>query len=294
MQKQSFSVSFSPLPVPHEEALYFDKAPVPLPYSEGFDKLHYHDRYEIGICESGDGLFLLEDEVYYLTAGDTIFIAPRRRHYSRSLHEEEPCLCRFAYLDATKIDALLNFVFQREERAERILMCAAGLFTPIFSPESEEAVLLTSFMMSAREESPYALEEGELALAHFLCRLAHSENALRGEVEISHPRDSRIASCVEYIATHYDRGDTITKLLSLSNLSESQLRRHFLKELGMPPIAYRNLLRCKIASTLLTNTEMPIGEIASRVGFGDVSDFYRAFSKHYGTAPSAYRRMGEQ
>ena len=45
------------------------------------------------------------------------------------------------------------------------------------------------------------------------------------------------------------------------------------------------------AALHLTDTRMPIAEIAHRVGYGDQSAFSRAFRRHWGETPAAYRRV---
>ena len=114
IQKHAFSVNlhsyqtvFAPLPVGAEEAVYFDETAVVLRYAEDFPFLHYHDRYEIGICESGEGLVVSEGQFFSVSAGDLMFVAPGTCHYSRSLHEEALCRCRFVYLRADAVRALL-------------------------------------------------------------------------------------------------------------------------------------------------------------------------------------------
>ena len=95
----------------------------------------------------------------------------------------------------------------------------------------------------------------------------------------------------EYLTLNYNRNDTAKELAAKCFISESQLRRRFLAVYGMPPIAYRNHLRCKIAAKLLTQTRLSISEISERIGYTSTSDFYRAFIKHYGIPPSAYRKV---
>jgi AraC family transcriptional activator of pobA len=56
-----------------------------------------------------------------------------------------------------------------------------------------------------------------------------------------------------------------------------------LKEL----IAERVLLE---GARLLRFTELDVGEIAYRIGFGDRLYFSRAFKRRYGVAPTAYRK----
>ena len=103
-------------------------------------------------------------------------------------------------------------------------------------------------------------------------------------------RESDYATLVvEFLSIHYMESQSAAELAEICHLSESQLRRHFIAAYGMPPIAYRNFMRCKIAAQLLVRTDLSISEISEKVGFSCTSDFYRAFMKHHSVSPSEYR-----
>lgn len=48
--------------------------------------------------------------------------------------------------------------------------------------------------------------------------------------------------------------------------------------------------RLETAAQLITNSSLPINEVARNVGYGSAEHFTRAFRQHYGLAPRAYRR----
>ena len=48
-------------------------------------------------------------------------------------------------------------------------------------------------------------------------------------------------------------------------------------------------LRMDLAKVMLTNTELPINEIASRVGYPDAGYFAKIFKHVTGKTPSLYR-----
>jgi len=73
-------------------------------------------------------------------------------------------------------------------------------------------------------------------------------------------------------------------------LSSRQVRRIILKELGVPPIQLlltRRLLRAK---QLLTETKLPVTEIAFASGFSSLRRFNDAFCTRYGMPPSRLRK----
>jgi len=50
-------------------------------------------------------------------------------------------------------------------------------------------------------------------------------------------------------------------------------------------------LRIEIASSLLTETDLPAKDISYKVGFSDYSHFYKLFVNHHQLSPSKYREM---
>jgi len=68
--------------------------------------------------------------------------------------------------------------------------------------------------------------------------------------------------------------------------------RTFHRRLADEGISFKALLdetRFSIASEYLHNTQLGIEEIAGRCGYGDVSNFRKAFKRWSGTSPSTYR-----
>src|SRR5215471_6777859 len=77
-------------------------------------------------------------------------------------------------------------------------------------------------------------------------------------------------------------------------LSSRQVRRIIQKELGVPPIQLlltRRLLRAK---QLLTETKLPVTEVAFASGFSSLRRFNDSFSSRYGMPPSRLRKSANQ
>jgi AraC-like DNA-binding protein len=73
-------------------------------------------------------------------------------------------------------------------------------------------------------------------------------------------------------------------------LSPSTLRRR-LAEAGLPYQAIKDLVRQEMATLWLADATLTYTQIAERLGFADVSSFYRAFRKWTGTNPGQYRAL---
>src|ERR1700733_9898978 len=73
-------------------------------------------------------------------------------------------------------------------------------------------------------------------------------------------------------------------------LSSRQIRRIVQKELGVPPVQLLLTRRLLLAKQLLTETALPVTEIAFASGFSSLRRFNDAFNRRYGMPPTRLRR----
>lgn len=292
--KNFYETVFTPLPTKDGSQLYFDKNTVVLPYAEDFPRLHYHDRYEIGLCVSGEGLFLSEGKFHPLSKGDVIFVHPGCKHYSRSFHEDALCYCRFIYLSPDSVNTALSILNEHERKT--VLEHAKRIPTVLRSSEYPAAVAaLQTFVNGCLEQETYRVALGALRLSAFLLEARNwfpdkVDSAIEWEGTSRTPC-AEANQIAEYFSLHYFESKSSKELAKMCHLSESQLRRQFMHAYGRSPIAYRNVLRCRIASELLIRTDLSISEISEQIGYSSSSDFYRQFQKQFGLSPSEYRKQ---
>jgi AraC family transcriptional regulator of adaptative response / DNA-3-methyladenine glycosylase II len=82
----------------------------------------------------------------------------------------------------------------------------------------------------------------------------------------------------------------LEEIASQFELSSRQLRRIVQKELGVPPIRLLLTRRLLLAKQLLTETAMPITQVAFASGFSSLRRFNDAFTTRYGMPPTRLRR----
>ncbi|SIQ49383.1 DNA-3-methyladenine glycosylase II [Microbispora rosea] len=74
------------------------------------------------------------------------------------------------------------------------------------------------------------------------------------------------------------------------HVTERHLHRLFAAELGTGPLAVARTRRLLLAKQLLTETTLPITDVAFAAGFGSVRQFNAAMKESYGFAPGELRR----
>lgn len=94
---------------------------------------------------------------------------------------------------------------------------------------------------------------------------------------------------IDYIEAHLDSALTLDELARQSNLSEYHFAHMFRVSFAMPPHRYVLLQRLARARQLLTQTHLPLNEIALACGFSSASHFSNRFRANTGSTPGDYR-----
>jgi AraC-like DNA-binding protein len=87
----------------------------------------------------------------------------------------------------------------------------------------------------------------------------------------------------------FTRKVVLSELAEALHLSESRTAHVVREACGTTFVELLTTLRTTTAARLLRDTELPVTEIASSCGFGDVSHFTRTFKARAGTTPGRYR-----
>jgi transcriptional regulator GlxA family with amidase domain len=95
--------------------------------------------------------------------------------------------------------------------------------------------------------------------------------------------EPRVAAAVRAMEGAIERPLSTEALARRAGVSVRRLEQLFHDALRTSPGAYYTGLRLGAARKLVTDTGVPLGEVAVRTGFGSLSAFSRAFRRHTGT-----------
>lgn len=170
--------------------------------------------------------------------------------------------------------------------------------TPIFQLNSEAQAfrtllaLLTDEVKSARRRRECTCQSLFLAVFYRMLDLIDTYNGPAGG-----PLDSA-ADLAHQIRAHVDRH--ITEELSVKDIaarfsiSPSYLARIFKSSIGTSLSQYIIRRRLGEAQTLLLNSDLPISEVAARVGYPNQSYFTKLFTQSFHVSPLQYRKISSQ
>lgn len=100
---------------------------------------------------------------------------------------------------------------------------------------------------------------------------------------------SPIERSLAYIKASYTDNIRIPHLAAMDGLSVSRYNAVFRAQTGTSPTGFITGLRLEHACTLLSSTDLPIGNIGTMVGYTDNHFFSKIFKSHIGLSPKEYR-----
>jgi AraC-like DNA-binding protein len=117
--------------------------------------------------------------------------------------------------------------------------------------------------------------------------LASSANAPAWFRGASDPRLSRALQVMHGDAAKHL---TVDQLARMSNMSRATFARVFQEVLGEAPMRYLTDWRMTVARDLLRTQELPLAEVAEKVGYSSLYAFATAFRRHHGQPPGRWRQ----
>lgn len=100
-------------------------------------------------------------------------------------------------------------------------------------------------------------------------------------------QDSTVYNILGYINEHYNENLTLDDLANKFFVSKYHLAREFQRLVGTTVHRYIVQKRLVMAKQMLS-TGRPSSEVYQNCGFGDYSNFYRAFKAEYQISPKEY------
>jgi len=251
--------------------------------------VHYHDFLELGYCEGGSGIFIVDGKSIPFQGKCISIIYPGQIHIAKSISQNKS-FWHFLYIDmyslffnfpaplinSLKASNARNYSFPNiiskvenknmYELVEAILNEAAKMQTNCI--QIIQGMLYSLLTMHGR----YMVQEMK-------GKLSKKESLLK-----------ELGKVINFISTNYMKPITIDDLEEVSSLSRATLERKFLEYAGKSPMQYIHELRLNQAAVMLIDNTSSIMDISFDVGYQTLSCFNRQFLKYYKMSPSEYRK----
>lgn len=125
-----------------------------------------------------------------------------------------------------------------------------------------------------------------LCFQEYFAEVTHALSECSGNKDLAFT-----APVCEYIAEHYREDIRLNDAASVMGFSEGYFARSFRAKFGTSFIEYLTQYRLDKGKDLLVRSEIPIEQVAYRVGFNNYSYFCTCFKRRCGMSPGAYRKQ---
>ena len=248
--------------------------------------LHHHDFYEVYFFLSGNVQYNIESRSYLLTPGDVLLISPMELHQPMfgSEHREYERIVLWIdkqFLEGFRLPGKsLTACFDTNAPGHTNLLRPEGVARQYLT------YLLENLLVEVASEDPYSEMAALSLLAQVLVALNRQAKLSAGEENKSGP-DATVYSVLGYINEHYSENLTLDDLANRFFISKYHLSREFQRLVGTSVHRYIVQKRLVMAKQMLSNG-IPSSEVYQLCGFGDYSNFYRAFKAEYQISPKEY------
>jgi AraC-like DNA-binding protein len=103
-------------------------------------------------------------------------------------------------------------------------------------------------------------------------------------------KDPEVGRALRSLHARPERQWTVEDLAREVGVSRSGLAQRFTELIGEAPMRYLTGWRIQLAKHLILQAGLPIAEVAERVGYESEAAFNRAFKRHVGVPPVAWRK----
>lgn len=130
-------------------------------------------------------------------------------------------------------------------------------------------------------------------LSHCVYHCAEPSYLDSSKVTQAFSEDSNIVEVIRYLNDHIEDEISLGDITREFGMNRKQLNAMFVQETSVTCMNYLIDMRIQLAKVILSETELPIGEISARVGYVDMNYFTRLFKKRVGVTPSQFRKNPE-
>jgi len=100
----------------------------------------------------------------------------------------------------------------------------------------------------------------------------------------------RFAALIEWVRDHLSETLSIERLAARAAMSPRHFARRFTLEVGLTPAKAIEIFRLDMARAKIEGGNTPVVDVARQCGFGDAERMRRAFLRHFGLPPQAFRQ----
>lgn len=256
----------------------------------------WHTSLEIFMCTDGTGKYYINDKVYDFEKGDIFVIGNNELHKSEILDEKgfKAFIVMFApdgFLPNRYIQGkdLLNVFYGRTDK-----------FCHKYRPTVEKQTSYEAISQIMLKEYEGKCENYMMSVSSLVTWLLIELNRaynVNEDDNISYTLNDRlkhkkmISEVLNYVEENYKEDINLKELADSLYVNQAYLSREFKKSTGYSMMKFITNKRIREARELLRNSELSVSEVATTVGYNNITHFHTMFKKEIGISPKEFRNQ---
>lgn len=177
--------------------------------------------------------------------------------------------------------------FRKTENYRNITDLYRTILTLLANVYARQGLVLPNDISRGMQPMFLANYEGKDQIVEAVLSMA---GQLNDKLKEAKEKSEIVENIIRYMKLHYREELTLTSLANEFFLAPTYLSRKFKNATNQTVMQFLEEYRIERAEELLRQSELPITEIANRVGYNDPNYFARAFKKIKGVTPKEYRK----
>lgn len=249
---------------------------------------HFHSAIEVCVPLLGGCEVAVSGKVYHVQAGEVLFVPSDATHALRMAAGNERYLIIFEHNAAF---TMKEFAALRPMLRQPIYLTAESEATPIVRKTLMQLVDAYEAYTPLRNLRCYALLMDVFATLGELYLPNVANSAEMNDIHRRLSGEDAFNRALDYLNKNYAENITLDVLADYAGFSRYTLSRMFSRHTGATFIQYLNARRVDMAAEMLSQSDLPVTQVALRVGFGSIATFNRVFRTQKGCTPSQYRNV---
>ncbi len=253
-------------------------------YRKGIEmRLHYHrNDYQVQLVTTGSAIAMVNGKVFHIHEGDILFVHQGESH---SFLTEGSGLRTFEIKFCTADKDLISIL----DKIETITKTNDKRPAMLLDRVIEENYLKAS---GYTKMSTALLEECLLLMMR-----SHDQGSNRkktvDEIFLKYNASAPVKAANEFISRHIAQNFSLSELSKGCGYNKDYLYRVIRKEFDITLVQYVNQTKLKFAQQMVRYSELSLTGIALNLGFENIQNFSKFFSKYAGMSPSEYKKTAD-
>ena len=265
-------------------------------YESGSFMWHWHPEIEITYIQKGRMLYKVNQQEFYMNAGDMLFGNCNTLHAGCMLHDDNSGHNDCEYISITFAPKLVYGFYESSVYKKYVEPLIQDFSTPAihidFSKVWHKQFADLIKQIITIYESKEKFYELEICIKLQILWMVILENLTPSEKSSTYnKRDyERIREIMNYIEQNFDKTISLKSISDHIHLCESECSRLFKRYMNISLFSFLQEYRIERSLEYLADKRESISNIAQKCGFSDSNYYAKVFTKIKGISPSAYRR----